>query len=370
MLWTSRRRVFFLGLVAALEVLQTQCQCEHESQSEALVEGEGGVNAGTHIVLTEGTPLRHSVAANSTKNYLYENLNSTAMDQPDRYRKLIISLEPCDGIVYLFVRKTRPCWPNPDTCCRPLPGSAAGIQPPPCSTANYSVNCEWTHFRSAVDGSQDGSPTFFEVDLTSSKYYITVYAPYLENLALGVDRPQYRLLAIADIGAYPRPGQRGHIHSRQMSESQVELTWEPASFVPLGVSSLRNYHVYSSLLLPGERQTSPSVMISPTKVMNTVCGLERNAVQYGVSLTSSACAAGVCSVVISGLVPTKRYMLNIVAESARGYRVAYAGIVMITDWESTEQLWDDQVLSIIGGIFGTIFGIVIIGYLWIVKLYS
>mmetsp|Transcript_51039 Transcript_51039/g.119403 ORF Transcript_51039/g.119403 Transcript_51039/m.119403 type:complete len:368 (+) Transcript_51039:184-1287(+) len=361
---------WFIAVVAALQVLAAASQCAHESEAEGLQDGEAGTSSGNYIVLAEGMPLRHSVAAGKTKNYLYENLNSSTMDQPDRYRKLILLLEPCDGIVYLFVRKTKPCFPNPGDCCRPVNGSSAAVQPPPCSPANYTISCDWTHFRSTVDGSKDGAPTFFEVPLASARHYITVYAPDAENLALGIDRPQFRLLALADIGAYPRPGQKGIMTGRQVSENEVELTWEPSTFVPLGVSELRYYQVYSSLLLPGEQRASASVMVSPSKVMNTVCGLERNAVQYGVSLDGNSCASGVCSVIVTGLVPTKRYMLNIIAESARGYRVAYSGLVMVTDWESTEQLFTDNVVSIVGGICGTIFGVIVIGYLWIVKLYS
>ena len=40
------------------------------------------------------------------------------MHVKDEYRKIIINLEPCRGVVYLFVRKTRPCWPNPYSCLK------------------------------------------------------------------------------------------------------------------------------------------------------------------------------------------------------------------------------------------------------------
>lgn len=49
-------------------------------------------------------------------NIFINNYNVSVINQPDNYRNLIINLEPCKGIVYLFVRKTRRCWPNPYSC--------------------------------------------------------------------------------------------------------------------------------------------------------------------------------------------------------------------------------------------------------------
>eukprot|EP00971_Amphidinium_carterae_P315809 6277646-Amphidinium_carterae.1 len=285
--------------VAALQVLAAASQCAHESEAEGLQDGEAGTSSGNYIVLAEGMPLRHSVAAGKTKNYLYENLNSSTMDQPDRYQRETHththtqtqryysdaiadkpkSLAQSDKHLACFEGQSNEVsQAHPIARAIPVNGSSAAVQPPPCSPANYTISCDWTHFRSTVDGSKDGAPTFFEVPLASARHYITVYAPDAENLALGIDRPQFRLLALADIGAYPRPGQKGIMTGRQVSENEVELTWEPSTFVPLGVSELRYYQVYSSLLLPGEQRASASVMVSPSKVMNTVCGLERNAV--------------------------------------------------------------------------------------------
>ena len=49
------------------------------------------------------------------------------------------------------------------------------------------------------------------------------------------------------------------------------MQWEEASFVPAGVSGLRDYRVYSTLLLDGEgldeEWTNPGVMINPSKVL-------------------------------------------------------------------------------------------------------
>merc|ERR1719310_298082 len=93
--------------------------------------------------LVDGRPVIHDVRLDKMKLYYYENFNVTTMNQPDRYRKLIISLEPCEGVVFIFIRKTRRCWPNPFSCCRPKPGSltysASNGQPvaPPCNPKQH-----------------------------------------------------------------------------------------------------------------------------------------------------------------------------------------------------------------------------------------
>lgn len=326
--------------------------------------------------LEDGRPVIHDVKLNKMKLYYYENFNVTTMNQPDRYRKLIISLEPCEGVVFIFVRKTRKCWPNPFSCCRPKEGSlaytSANGQPtaPPCNPKQHRMHCEWTHFHSVIDGSRNGAPTFFEVPLSATKYWISVFAPSDENSANGVEKPKYRLMVLADIGAYPRPGLQGRIRARQTSEQDVELSWEPAVFVPVGVSDLRSYHVFSSLLLAEDDSQNAAVFLKPSKIMNSVCGLERNAVQYGVPMQKASCINGLCNATVSGVVPRKRYMFNVVAESNRDYNSTYSGIIVTTNWEETNKLFSEQVLEIIGAIMGTLFGVVIIGYLWIAKLYS
>merc|ERR1719215_637565 len=103
--------------------------------------------------------------------------------------------------------------------------------------------------------------------------------------------------------------------------------------------------------------------------MNSVCGLERNAVRYGAPLSSSACHNGVCSATITGIVPRRRYMLNIMSDSHRAFNSTYSGIIVSTDWTESNQVWGDSVIGLIGAICGTVFGVVVIGYLWIVKLY-
>jgi len=321
--------------------------------------------------LQDGQPVFHEIPLNRTRRYYYESFNVTTMGQPGRYRKLIVSLEPCEGVVYLFVRRTRRCWPHPASCCRPLgqPYSSIGSSPP-CNPSSHTTQCNWTHFHSVIDGSADGAPTFFEVPMGSSKYFISVFAPPAPNRRHGTTRPKYRLTALSDIGAYPRPGLQGRLQTKQLEDGVLELAWEPASFVPVGVSGLRRYHVYSSLLLAKDEKVNAAVFLHPARVMNSACGLERNAVHYGIPLTSAACSGGVCRAKISGVVPRKRYMFNIVSESHRGFNASYSGVIVAADWMDTTQVFSDKVVGLLGATCGTVFGVVLMGYLWIVKLYK
>jgi len=345
--------------------------CEHHSIAVDPPERPEKAN-GNYTQLIEGEPILNHVSLNKSKLYWYENFNATTMNQPDRYRKLIISLEPCEGIVYLFVRKTRPCWPDPHSCCRPVGSKSSVVSAPPCSPLQ-KIKCSWTHYHSIIDGTKDAAPTFFEVPLTSTKYYISVFAPQEANVKAGVMKARYRLTMLADIGAYPRPGLQGRLRAKQVGEMSVELQWEQATFMPIGVSDLKNYHIYSSPLLPNEGKTNDAVFLKPSKIMNSVCGLEANAVKYGVPLTNAHCRSGLCSAVVSGVLPKKQYMFNIVSESMRAFNSTYSGIIVVSDWKDTTKLFGDTadtVVPLVGAVCGTIFGVVVMGYLWIVKLYN
>jgi len=332
---------------------------------------EDGAN---HTVLEEGRPVMESVSVNTSKLYFYENSNVTTMNQPEKYRKLIFTLEPCEGVVYLLVRRTRPCWPNVHSCCQPLSGATGGAtSAPPCNLATHSIRCGWTHFHSVIDGTRDGAPTFFEVPFGSTKHYLTVFAPPEANLNRGVSRPKFRLTVLADVGAFPRPGRRGQLRAKLGSERSIEVAWDPATFIPLGVSDIRNYHLFSSLLLQQDQAQNEAVFVSPEKVMNSACGLERNAVRYGLPIGPAGCREGECRAIISGVVPRRRYMLNIVAESHRGFNASYSGIIVSSEWSEGRHAfsdWSERTTSFIGAVCGTTFGVLVMGYLWIVKLYK
>lgn len=367
-LWRLFHALSCLGLVHA--------GCEHEDGAGVHLPSaeDGQVLDGKYVLLQEGSAVSSNVHLGKQKLYLYENANTTTMNQPERYRKVIISLEPCEGVVYLFVRKTRRCWPDPATCCKPIPGRALTSAPPPCNSSTHEAQCTWSHFHSIIDGTRDGAPTFFEVPHNSAKYFISVYAPSEVNLNYGVSNVKYRLTVLADIGAYPRPGLGGRLYTKFDPEAHaVEVSWEEAAFIPIGVSSLRSYYLYSSLLLAGDTRQHESVFLNPAKVMNAVCGLERNAVKYGSAIAPASCQEGTCRAIIAGIVPKRRYMFNVIAESYRGYNSTYSGIIVSSDATPSRHAfsnWSETATSLVGALCGTVFGVLLMGYLWIVKLYK
>merc|ERR1712151_12464 len=135
----------------------------------------------------------------------------------------------------------------------------------------------------------------------------------------------------------------------------LDLSWDQATFLPLGVSGLKSYVVYSSLLLAAEEKQSTSVMLSPSRIMNSVCGLEQNAVPYGLPLSDLSCVDGRCSTTISGIIPRRRYLFNVIASSLRKHNASYSGIIVDTDWEETTQLLSDRVTRLVAAVCGTVF---------------
>lgn len=311
--------------------------CEHEYYQE--------VDQSTEI--PEGHTIFREILSNQTQRYFYRNFGVTTMNLPDERRKLIINLEPCRGVVYLMVRKTRHCYPDPYSCMLTLPRSAS--------------DCEWTHFMSEIDGSRDGAPTFFEVPLSSTKYYIAVYATTTAS---------YTLTLLSDIGAFPRPGQYGRITARQLRELQVEISWKAAYYLPNDVTTTKQYWIYSAMLLSTDSRLNMNVFLRPDKVMNTVCGLQNNTDQQYSRIPASQCERGVCNATIDGVITDKRYVFNVVVESQRGYYMAYAGVIMNTNWTVIRQATSDQALRVIGAVSGSVLGMVVIIYALMLKLYG
>lgn len=333
-----------LALLWALQVrLSAAAQaCDHERDYERV---------SPQIEIKDGETVYREIRSNNTHRYFYANYNVTTMNQPDQYRKLIINLEPCRGIVYVFVRKTRRCWPNPYSC----------IDVTPRNQKRMPSLCTWTHFMSQIDGSRDGTPTFFEVPLSSTKYFISVYSP---------TRSAYTLTVLADIGAFPRPGANGKITARQMKELQVQLSWREATFYPVGITDVKQYWVYSAMLLDNDNRSNLAVFLRPDKIMNTVCGLQNNTDHQYSRISANMCALGVCNATIDGVVAQRRYVFNIVAESRRGFRFAYAGLIMRTDWQVVRQATSDNTLKVIGAVSGSVLGMIIIIYFLMLKIYG
>lgn len=304
--------------------------------------------------IRDGETVYSKISSNQTHRYFYFNTNVTTMNQPDQYRKLIINLEPCRGVVLLFVRKTRRCYPNPYSCIDVTPGTGSR-RPAECHSEGY------THFKSEIDGSRDGAPTFFEIPLSSTKFFISVFA--VENAA-------YTLTVLADIGAFPRPGGLGRITARQLRELQVQLSWDEAGYAPTGISDTKQYWIYSSMLLDDDNRTNAAVFMRPDKIMNTVCGLQNNTDRQYDRIPAAQCSFGKCNATIDGVITDKRYIFNVVAESHRGFRIAYSGLIMRTDWTVVRQATSDKTLRVIGAVSGSVLAMVVMVYFMMLKLYG
>jgi hypothetical protein len=316
--------------------------CDHERYTSVV---------STQMEIKDGETIYRDISSNHTHRYFYSNFNVTTMNQPDTERKLIINLEPCKGIVYVFVPKSRRCWPNPYSCIDIWPGQQR----------RRAAECTWTHFMSDIDGARDGTPTFFEIPLSSTKYFLSVYAP---------QRSSYTLTVLADIGAFPRPGNNGKLVARQMKELQVQISWNVAHFFPTGISDVKQYWVYSAMLLETDNRTNMAVFMRASKIMNTVCGLQNNTDHQYDKVPAALCASGTCNATIDGVVAQRKYVFNVVVESNRGFRFAYAGIIMRTDWQVIRQAASDTTLKVVGAVSGCVLGMVIIIYFLMLKLYG
>lgn len=305
--------------------------------------------------IKEGQLIYRDIRRNQTHRYFYYNWDLPTLNYPNTYRRLIINLEPCRGVVYLFVRKTRRCYPDPYSCVT--------LDPTTLQPRTRPNECKWTAFKSQIDGSMDGTPTFFEVDFTTTKWYLSVYA---------TQNSQYTLNVLADIGIFPRPGALGLITGKQIAEGEVEIEWSHAYYNPTGVTDTRQYYVYSSLLLDGDNSSSIYAFLRPNKIMNSVCGLENNTDKpYDrVPAISGSCDNVKCKFKVWGIFPGKRYLFNIVAESNALVKTAYAGLVMKTEWTVIRHAEAGNFRKVVGAVAGSALGLVVIIYFSLLKMYG
>mmetsp|Transcript_96043 Transcript_96043/g.222653 ORF Transcript_96043/g.222653 Transcript_96043/m.222653 type:complete len:337 (+) Transcript_96043:67-1077(+) len=292
-------------------------------------------NMGPAVPIVEGEQVYRVISRNESHRWFYSNYNLTTMDLPSQYRKLIISLEPCLGTVYLFVRKTRQCYPDPYSCIDIRPGKVK----------RDVKGCNRTHYVSEINGTRDGAPTFFEVSLTSTQFFMVVYA---------TEEAAYTLTLLADIGAFPRPGSSGMIKARQLTEDSVQLSWDEAWYRPEGVAETWRYWVYSSMLLDTDSNvTNFAIFLRSDKIMNTVCGLQNNTDSHYDIVPSELCSFGSCNTTVA-VVTGKQYVFNVVVESYRGYKCAYAGLIAGTEWVVTDALGNAPTLQAGGSVLGSV----------------
>jgi len=327
--------------------------CRHERYET--VEMKGEIMEGR---ITNQTDIR----SNQTHMYWYENRDIPTLNQANAYRKLIISLEACRGVVYIFVRKARRCYPDPYSCISLNPGKEF----------RRAQDCKWTHMMSTIDGSRDGTPTFFEIPFTTTRYYFSVFS---------ADNSQYTLTVLADIAVFPRPGKMGRVYGDQQGELKVSLGWHTATYEPtVSISGgggggrylgTMNYIVYAAPLLDTDKRASSTCFLRPQKIMNTYCGLERNTDEevYIVN-PEQKCKDGYCNITIDWVMPERRYVFNVVAVSRRNFKAAYAGLIMRTQYDVVRQAASNNTLKAIGIVAGGSLGMVIVIYFMMLKLYG
>jgi hypothetical protein len=309
--------------------------------------------------LSDGSSVYYDIDRNVTHQYHYENRNVTVSpyEAATAVRTLIINLEPCKGVVYLFVRKTRRCHPDPYSCI-----IGQGLE-------SRSAQCAWTHFMSEIDGSRDGAPTVFEVPMSCTNWYISVFA---------TEKSAYTLTVLGDTktispGAHPHPGNQGRIAASQTRELQVDLQWDEATYSPAGSvgGQTKYYVIYSSLLLEKDNRTNMAVFLNPAKIMNTVCGLRNNTDRYYQRFSpESICVDGKCNATVDGVITDRQYVFNVVAQSELNQFMAYSGIIVKTDWEVVRKAASDQTLKVVGVVSGSVLAMVVIIYVMMLKLYG
>jgi len=290
-----------------------------------------------------------SIKRNATHLYQFSNYNYTQINQIEAYRKLIINLEPCEGVVYLFVRKTRRCFPNPYSCINLETAEKTGAVPAP-------HECQWTHFMSVIDGTRDGAPTFFEIPLASTQYFISIYAK---------ETSSYTLTFLTDIGQMPRPGKFGDLSVVQTKYREVMVSWDAANLVPHGQSNIARYWIYTAPLMADVKRTNAAVFLTKNKIMNTVCGLKNHTHRaYGPPVLAENCQGTRCNATIEGIA-TKgtRYVVNVVAQSESGFELAYAGLVYTAEWEVKNLAISNRTLQAVGAVAGGVLAMASLSYL-------
>jgi len=264
--------------------------------------------------IRNGESVIRDIVKNHTHRWTFMNYNLTTVQTEAAHRKLILSLEPCRGVVYLFVRKNIACHPDPYSCINLESGE------------RNLASCERTHFMSTINGSRDGAPTFFQISLTATRYFISVFA---------AEDAQYTLTVLDDVGAWPRRGNAGTVQAGVVESSKVMLQWHVPTYDPVNISDTKQYYLYVIRLLPNDTETSTAVFLNSDKILNTVCGLSNHSDQPTQIVDADLCDS-TCNVTVDGLLNGELYAFNVVAESNRGFKMAYAGVTMVVVWAETE----------------------------------
>lgn len=259
----------------------------------------------------------NEILANSSHLFYFQNYNFLNSE-----KKIIFRLEPCRGVVYLYIRRTRPCWPDP-------------------------WNDTWYHYKSVTNGSFDGTATIFEIPAESSQWFITVYSKV---------GGRYALTIVPEYYDYPRIP-NGMIQAVQLARDTVEIAWEQA----VSETPVSNYIIYSSIYF--ESESVPGQVL----ILNTVCGLQANT-DHPYAVTS--CVDQICKANITGLSNHRRYVFNVIAfNKMSNLQSVFAGILVKTVWDESGIDSLLEFTETAGIVIGTVTGVLVATFFFIIHKY-
>lgn len=274
-------------------------------------------NTGNYVNLTSSMFAENEIPSNTSHLFFYQNYNFLNSE-----KNIIFRLEPCRGVVYLYIRRTRPCWPDPWTDT-------------------------WYQFKSVTDGSADGTATLFEVPAESSQWFITVYAK---------TSARYALTIVPKSVDYPRIAD-GMIEAVQLAKDTVEISWQQA----YAETPITNYIIYSSIYFDSGEFFTPSL------ILNSVCGLQLNT-DHPYAL--SACLDPTCRTNITGLSNNRRYVFNVVAHNKMtSLQSVYDGIIVKTVWDESNIDSIIEISQTAAIVIGTVTTVLVASYFFILYKY-
>jgi hypothetical protein len=267
-----------------------------------------GSNIRKYENITSTKKASYNIELNSTHLFYFENYGYI-----DSEEKIIFRLETCSGNATFFVRRTRPCWPDP-------------------------FSGEWAQYRA----DSDDSVKMLEVDAESTKWFISVF---------GVSYSQYSLLVVPEASTYPRQRQRS-ILAKQISRDSAQITWIPS--IAGSNRTITKYAVFSSALLSRKR------------VFTTVCGLQLNPEEQ---LAVHTCEeSDVCIANVSSLTNGRTYFFNIIATG--DVEAAYSAVILNTYWDDTRISYLDDVFFVCVAVVASMVVVLVTTFFMLRRMYS
>jgi len=265
-------------------------------------------NTRAWVNITKSQQALLDIEANSTHLFYFENYKYIDSD-----RKVLFRLEACAGNVSMYIRRTRPCWPNPYTG-------------------------ERIHYQA-----DDNDPVkVVEILSQSTQWFISVYSRVSSR---------YSLTVVPDGTAYPRRDS-SWVDVKQVSRDTAQISWRPASAA--GTGRVSQYLIYSTIWFPSQR------------VLNSVCGLQLNT-DHPYSVVE--CESGTtCTANITALSNDRKYFFNVVVGGE--LLTAYAGVILRTHWDEARRIQLDEIASIAASVIASVIVILVTTYFILLRIYA